>query len=69
MERSSRLGNAAQPRRNNARRAQMCSIKRADLKKHAFDATINATPVGNMGNMREIFCSRKKKSTRAMSST
>jgi 3-dehydroquinate dehydratase/shikimate dehydrogenase len=35
-----------------ARRAHARSIKRADLKKYAFDVIINATPVG-MGNTRE----------------
>jgi 3-dehydroquinate dehydratase/shikimate dehydrogenase len=35
-----------------ARRAHARSIKRADLKKYAFDVIINATPVG-MGNSRE----------------
>jgi len=35
-----------------ARRAHARSIKRADLKKFAFDVIINATPVG-MGNSRE----------------
>ena len=35
-----------------ARRAHVRSIKRADLKKFAFDVIINATPVG-MGNSRE----------------
>ncbi len=35
-----------------ARRAHARSVKRADLKKLAFDVIINATPVG-MGNLRE----------------
>jgi 3-dehydroquinate dehydratase/shikimate dehydrogenase len=35
-----------------ARRAHARSIKRADLKKFAFDVIVNATPVG-MGNTRE----------------
>jgi 3-dehydroquinate dehydratase / shikimate dehydrogenase len=35
-----------------ARRAHARSLKRADLKKYAFDVIINATPVG-MGNTRE----------------
>ena len=35
-----------------ARRAHARSVKRADLKKYAFDVIINATPVG-MGNTRE----------------
>src|SRR6202050_4805426 len=35
-----------------ARRAHARSIKRADLKKYAFDVIINATPVG-MGNTRD----------------
>ena len=35
-----------------ARRAHARAIKRADLKKYAFDVIINATPVG-MGNTRE----------------
>jgi 3-dehydroquinate dehydratase / shikimate dehydrogenase len=40
------------PAQKLARRAHARSIKRADLKKYAFDVIINATPVG-MGNSRE----------------
>jgi 3-dehydroquinate dehydratase/shikimate dehydrogenase len=46
------LNRSAAPAQKLARRAHARSIKRADLKKHAFDVIINATPVG-MGNTRE----------------
>jgi len=46
------LNRSAAPAQKLARRAHARSVKRADLKKHAFDVIINATPVG-MGNSRE----------------
>ena len=46
------LNRSAAPAQKLARRAHARSIKRADLKKLAFDVIINATPVG-MGNTRE----------------
>jgi 3-dehydroquinate dehydratase/shikimate dehydrogenase len=46
------LNRSIEPAKKLARRAHAHSIKRADLKKHAFDVIINATPVG-MGNTRE----------------
>ena len=46
------LNRSAAPAQKLARRAHARSVKRAELKKHAFDVIINATPVG-MGNMRE----------------
>ena len=46
------LNRSAAPAQKLARRAHARSVKRADLKKYAFDVIINATPVG-MGNPRE----------------
>ena len=46
------LNRSIGPAQKLARRARARSIKRADLKKLAFDVIINATPVG-MGNTRE----------------
>jgi 3-dehydroquinate dehydratase / shikimate dehydrogenase len=46
------LNRSIGPAKKLARRAHARSLKRGDLKKHAFDVIINATPVG-MGNMRE----------------
>jgi 3-dehydroquinate dehydratase / shikimate dehydrogenase len=46
------LNRSLAPAQKLARRAHARSIKRADLKKYAFDVIINATPVG-MGNSRE----------------
>jgi len=46
------LNRSSAPAQKLARRAHARSIKRADLKKYAFDVIINATPVG-MGNTRE----------------
>jgi 3-dehydroquinate dehydratase/shikimate dehydrogenase len=46
------LNRSAAPAQKLARRAHARSVKRADLKKYAFDVIINATPVG-MGNTRE----------------
>src|SRR5712671_6248875 len=46
------LNRSLAPAQKLARRAHARSIKRADLKKFAFDVIINATPVG-MGNTRE----------------
>src|ERR1700683_1564435 len=46
------LNRSLAPAQKLARRAHARSLKRADLKKHAFDVIINATPVG-MGNTRE----------------
>jgi len=46
------LNRSIEPAKKLARRAHARSIKRADLKKFAFDVIINATPVG-MGNTRE----------------
>jgi 3-dehydroquinate dehydratase / shikimate dehydrogenase len=46
-----------------ARRAHARSIKRADLKKFAFDVIINTTPVG-MGNSRESPLQEKEINTR-----
>jgi 3-dehydroquinate dehydratase / shikimate dehydrogenase len=46
------LNRSLGPARKLAHRARARSIKRADLKKLAFDVIINATPVG-MGNTRE----------------
>jgi 3-dehydroquinate dehydratase/shikimate dehydrogenase len=46
------LNRSAAPAQKLARRAHARSLKRADLKKYAFDVIINATPVG-MGNPRE----------------
>src|SRR5258707_357281 len=46
------LNPSAAPAKKLARQARARTIKRADLKKLAFDVIINATPVG-MGNTRE----------------
>src|ERR1700730_4031536 len=46
------LNRSAAPAKKLARQARARTIKRADLKKLAFDVIINATPVG-MGNTRE----------------
>src|SRR6195256_2710331 len=46
------LNRGAGPAQKLARKAHARSVKRADLKKYAFDVIINATPVG-MGNTRE----------------
>jgi 3-dehydroquinate dehydratase/shikimate dehydrogenase len=46
------LNRSAAPAQKLARQARARSIKRADLKKLAFDVIINATPVG-MGNTRD----------------
>src|SRR5204863_1071210 len=46
------LNRTAGPAQKLARQARARTIKRADLKKLAFDVIINATPVG-MGNTRE----------------
>src|SRR6201997_38252 len=46
-----------------ARRAHARSLKRADLKKYAFDVIINATPVG-MGNSRETPLQEKEINSR-----
>ena len=46
------LNRSAAPAQKLARQAKAKSLKRADLKKHAFDVIINATPVG-MGNTKE----------------
>ena len=46
------LNRTARPAQKLARQARARSVKRADLKKLAFDVIINATPVG-MGNTRE----------------
>src|SRR5271154_7111915 len=46
------LNRSLAPAKKLARQARARSIKRADLKKMAFDVIINATPVG-MGNSRE----------------
>jgi 3-dehydroquinate dehydratase / shikimate dehydrogenase len=46
------LNRSAAPAQKLARQARARTIKRADLKKLAFDAIINATPVG-MGNTRD----------------
>jgi len=46
------LNRSLAPAQKLARRAHARSMKRADLKKFAFDVIINATPVG-MGNTRE----------------
>jgi 3-dehydroquinate dehydratase / shikimate dehydrogenase len=46
------LNRAMETAKKLARRAHARAIKRADLKKYAFDVIINATPVG-MGNTRE----------------
>jgi len=46
------LNRSAAPAKKLARQARARSLKRADLKKLAFDVIINATPVG-MGNTRE----------------
>src|SRR5229473_7078601 len=46
------LNRTVGPAKKLARQARARSIKRADLKKLAFDVIINATPVG-MGNTRE----------------
>jgi 3-dehydroquinate dehydratase/shikimate dehydrogenase len=46
------LNRSAAPAQKLARQARARTIKRADLKKLAFDVIINATPVG-MGNTRE----------------
>jgi 3-dehydroquinate dehydratase/shikimate dehydrogenase len=46
------LNRSAAPAQKLARRAHARSIKRADLKKLAFDVIVNATPVG-MGNTHE----------------
>jgi 3-dehydroquinate dehydratase/shikimate dehydrogenase len=46
------LNRSAGPAKKLARRARARFMKRADLKKFAFDVIINATPVG-MGNTRE----------------
>ena len=46
------LNRSLAPAQKLARRAHARSVKRADLKKYAFDVIVNATPVG-MGNTRE----------------
>jgi 3-dehydroquinate dehydratase/shikimate dehydrogenase len=46
------LNRSAAPAQKLARQAHVRSIKRADLKKLAFDVIVNATPVG-MGNTRD----------------
>jgi 3-dehydroquinate dehydratase/shikimate dehydrogenase len=46
------LNRSAAPAQKLARQARARTIKRADLKKHTFDAIINATPVG-LGNTRD----------------
>jgi 3-dehydroquinate dehydratase/shikimate dehydrogenase len=46
------LNRSAAPAQKLARRAHARTVKRTDLKKHAFDVIVNATPVG-MGNSRE----------------
>jgi len=46
------LNRSAAPAQKLARQARARTIKRADLKKHAFDVIINATPVG-LGNTRD----------------
>jgi 3-dehydroquinate dehydratase/shikimate dehydrogenase len=46
------LNRSLAPAQKLARRARARAIKRADLKKYAFDVIVNATPVG-MGNSRE----------------
>jgi 3-dehydroquinate dehydratase/shikimate dehydrogenase len=43
------LNRSAAPAQKLARQAKARSIKRADLKKMAFDVIINATPVGMIG--------------------
>jgi len=53
------LNRSLAPAQKLARRAHARSMKRADLKKFAFDVIINATPVG-MGNTRELRCRKKK---------
>jgi 3-dehydroquinate dehydratase/shikimate dehydrogenase len=57
------LNRSAAPAQKLARRAHARSIKRADLKKLAFDVIINATPVG-MGNTRETPLQEKEINTR-----
>jgi 3-dehydroquinate dehydratase/shikimate dehydrogenase len=46
------LNRSAVPAQKLARQAKARTLKRADLKKHAFDVIINATPVG-LGNTRD----------------
>ena len=46
------LNRSAAPAQKLARQAHARTLKRADLKKHAFDVIINATPVG-LGNTRD----------------
>ena len=46
------LNRSAAPAQKLARQARARAIKRADLRKHAFDVIINATPVG-LGNTRD----------------
>jgi 3-dehydroquinate dehydratase / shikimate dehydrogenase len=57
------LNRSSEPAKKLARRAHARSIKRADLKKHAFDVIINATPVG-MGNTKETPLQEKEISAR-----